>query len=116
MPVSSVTAHPSHLEKSDMPWIRSNPHVRQALGIGLCLILAVSLLWQQRADAATLAFSDNFEDGNANGWTSPRGQWQVCQQPGRSLAFCVTRPTAPIQSASPAASAGPTTALRPPCT
>lgn len=68
----------------------SKRHVRLSLGVGLSLILAVSLLWQQRADAATLAFSDGFEDGNANGWTSPRGQWQVCQQPGRSLAFCVT--------------------------
>jgi pectate lyase len=73
-----------------MAWVRSSRHVRLSLGVGLCLVLAISLLWQQRADAATLAFSDNFEDGNANGWTAPRGQWQVCQQPGHSLAFCVT--------------------------
>jgi hypothetical protein len=37
-----------------------------------------------------LAFGDDFEDGNANGWTAPRGQWQVCRPPGQDLAFCVT--------------------------
>lgn len=73
-----------------MPLVPSNRTVRLSLGVVLCLILAASLLWQHRADAVTLAFSDDFQDGNANGWTSPRGQWQVCQQPGRSLAFCVT--------------------------
>jgi pectate lyase len=73
-----------------MTWVPTNRYVRLSLGVGLSLILMTTLLWQQRADAATLAFSDNFEDGNANGWTSPRGQWQICQQPGRSLAFCVT--------------------------
>jgi hypothetical protein len=73
-----------------MTWVPTNRYVRLSLGVGLSLILLMTLLWQQRADAATLAFSDNFQDGNANGWTSPRGQWQVCQQPGRSLAFCVT--------------------------
>jgi len=52
----------------------SDRRVRLSIGIALCLVLAVSLLWQQRAGAATLTFSDDFEDGNSNGWTLPRGQ------------------------------------------
>jgi hypothetical protein len=74
-----------------MPWGGSSRRpVRLAGVLGLCLILALVLAWQPPAGAATLAFSDDFEDGNANGWTAPRGQWRVCQQPGRSLAYCVT--------------------------
>ena len=69
---------------------RLNRQVRLSLGLALCLVLAVTVLWQRQADAATLAFSDNFEDGNATGWTAPRGQWQVCRPPAQSLAFCVT--------------------------
>jgi hypothetical protein len=77
------------LRSSLMLWVSSTRQVRLAFVVGLCLTLAITLLWQQPADAATLAFSDDFEDGNANGWTSPRGQWQVCQPPGQSRAFCV---------------------------
>lgn len=87
-----------------MPWVPSSRPIRLSLGVGLCLILAISLLWQQRADAATLVFSDGFEDGNANGWTAPRGQWQVCQPPGQSFAYCVT----PADNTYPFAFAGST--------
>ncbi len=68
---------------------------RKSVAAACALITAgilVAVAWALGAASAQTQtlFSDNFEDGNANGWTSPRGQWQVCQQPGRSLAFCVT--------------------------
>jgi hypothetical protein len=74
-----------------MPWGGSSRRpVRLAGVLGLCLLLASMLAWQPPADAATLAFSDDFEDGDANGWTAPRGQWQVCRPPGQDRALCVT--------------------------
>jgi pectate lyase len=78
--------------------------VRLAGVVGLCLILASMLAWQPPADAATLAFSDDFEDGNSSGWTVPRGQWQVCQPPGQDLAYCVT----PLDGTTPNSFAGNT--------
>jgi pectate lyase len=60
------------------------------LALCLCLVVAMSLLWLQPADAATLVFSDDFQDGNANGWTVQRGPWRVCQPPGQSSAYCIT--------------------------
>ncbi|WP_210440872.1 hypothetical protein [Nocardioides xinjiangensis] len=56
----------------------------------LCLFLAGALATAPAAQAATLAFSDDFQDGNANGWTARTGPWQVCQPPGQDLAFCVS--------------------------
>jgi pectate lyase len=74
-----------------MPWGGSwTRPVRLAGVLGLCLLLASMLAWQPPAGAATLAFSDDFEDGNASGWTAPRGQWQVCRPPGQDRALCVT--------------------------
>jgi glucose/arabinose dehydrogenase len=38
--------------------------------------------------AGTVLFSDDFEDGNATGWTVNRGGWSVCQPSGATLAYC----------------------------
>ncbi|HYP12959.1 MAG TPA: ThuA domain-containing protein [Bryobacteraceae bacterium] len=35
-----------------------------------------------------LPFVDNFEDGNAAGWTSSGGTWQVCQPPNHTREYC----------------------------
>ncbi len=50
---------------------------------GLVLILVVSMLWAAGgpADAATI-FSDNFNDGNATGWTATQGTWSVVSDSG----------------------------------
>lgn len=60
------------------------------------------LVPQSPTHAATMAFIDDFEDGNSSGWTAPRGQWQVCQPPGQDFAFCVT----PVDSTYPTSFTG----------
>ncbi len=47
----------------------------------LCLI-GLSLGWTQLAVNAATLFSDNFDDGNANGWTATTGSWSVVQDNG----------------------------------
>jgi pectate lyase C len=47
----------------------------------LCLSLVMSLAAIYPASAATI-FSDNFDDGNANGWSTQNGSWSVSQDNG----------------------------------
>ena len=57
------------------------------------MFLASTLASAPSSHASTLVFSDNFEDGNAIGWTGRGGPWQVCQPPGQDFAFCATAST-----------------------
>ncbi|WP_081824425.1 pectate lyase family protein [Paenibacillus sp. UNC451MF] len=52
----------------------------------LCLSLMFSLFVMYPASAATL-FSDNFDDGNSNGWTSTTGTWSVVQDNGNYVYY-----------------------------
>ncbi len=51
--------------------------------LGLIMILAVAMLLAVApgSNAATL-FSDNFDDGNATGWTATQGTWSVVSDSG----------------------------------
>lgn len=71
----------------------------------LCVFLASTLASAPAAQASTLALSDDFEDGNANGWTGRGGPWQVCQPPGQDFAFCATASTSYPRSFTRAAGA-----------
>src|SRR6476619_4278664 len=47
-----------------------------AAGAAVALVTGLLVAVASNADAATL-FSDNFEDGNANGWSKTNGSWSV---------------------------------------
>jgi hypothetical protein len=56
--------------------------IRGLIGLVLCgVAVSVALAVALPAQAAT-RFSDNFEDGNANGWTFTGGSWAVMSEDG----------------------------------
>src|SRR5688572_3061281 len=58
--------------------------LRQTLAVALAVGLVAATLSVVRAQTTTL-FTDNFEDGNANGWSKSGGSWSVV--PDGSLVY-----------------------------
>ena len=44
---------------------------------GILVIALLALLWVPTTQSYAGSFTDNFYDGNADGWVFPRGQWSV---------------------------------------
>src|SRR6185503_10153372 len=68
-----------------MHWLTIKNYRRHAFLVIVCVTLLMSSL-SFNAQGAPLSqsalFSDNFDDGNANGWTVAAGTWSVVQDSG----------------------------------
>src|SRR6185295_11794582 len=64
---------------------------RLQIVLACCLAIAVSSMTSV-AQGSTL-FSDNFDDGNANGWTAAAGAWAVVQDSGSGVYALTTTGT-----------------------
>src|SRR5215208_774203 len=68
-----------------MCWLRTNHSLGRALlalmSVAL-LMVSLSLIAQGAPLSQSALFSDNFDDGNANGWTPAAGTWSVVQDSG----------------------------------
>jgi hypothetical protein len=59
---------------------------KKHFGIALCIAMVISMMSIFPASAATI-FNDNFDDGNASGWSTQNGSWSVVQDNGNYVYY-----------------------------